>query len=107
VHNDFVILGGTSAYSVAQSADQSKQGELDIKSDLDISSLSVPFVGNKYFTSGFNIVTGVANQYFISEYGNGIKNFDGYLDSFSFTSDEIQQTCSLNAKFKYSKQATS
>ena len=106
IHNDFVIVGGASLYSVAQSAEQSKQGELDIKSDLEISSSTTPFVGYKYLNSGFNILTGAANDYSISEYGVGIKNLDGYLDTFSFTTDEIQQTCNFNAKFKYSKKAT-
>jgi hypothetical protein len=108
IHNDFVIVGGTAPYSVAQSADQSKQGELDLKCDFDISSSVVPFVGNSYFSSGFKICTGAADSYSISEYaGSSLKSLDGYLESLSFTTDEIQQTCNINAKFKYSKKATS
>jgi len=106
IHNDFVIIGGVSSYAVAQPANQSKQGELDIKSDLEISSLTIPFVGNKYLNSAFRIATGVANDYSISENGSSLKTLDGYLESLSFTTDEIQQTCSVNAKFKYSKEAT-
>lgn len=106
IHNDFVIIGGASSYAIAQPANQSKQGELDIKSDLEISSLTIPFVGNRYLNSGFRIVTGVANDYSISENGSSLKTLDGYLESLSFTTDEIQQTCSMNAKFKYSKKAT-
>jgi|LauGreDrversion4_2_1035121.scaffolds.fasta_scaffold00699_4 hypothetical protein len=106
IHNDFIIIGGASSYAVAQPANQSKQGELDIKSDLEISSLTVPFVGNKYLNSGFRIATGVANDYSISENGTSLKSLDGYLETLSFTTDEIQQTCTLNAKFKYSKKAT-
>lgn len=106
IHNDFVIIGGASSYAIAQPANQSKQGELDIKSDLEISSLTIPFVGNKYLNSGFSITTQVANDYSVSENGSLLKNLDGYLESLSFTTDEIQQTCSLNAKFKYSKKAT-
>ncbi len=106
IHNDFVIIGGASSYAIAQPANQSKQGELDIKSDLEISSLTIPFVGNKYLNSGFRIVTGVANDYSISDNGSSLKTLDGYLESLSFTTDEIQQTCSVNAKFKYSKKAT-
>jgi hypothetical protein len=106
IHNDFVIIGGASSYAIAQPANQSKQGELDIKSDLEISSLTIPFVGNKYLNSGFGIITSVANDYSISENGSSLKTLDGYLESLSFTTDEIQQTCSVNAKFKYSKKAT-
>jgi hypothetical protein len=106
IHNDFVIVGGAAPYSVAQSANQSKQGELDLKCDFDISSSTIPFIGNSYFSSGFKICTGAADSYSASENGSSLKALDGYLESLSFTTDEIQQTCNINAKFKYSKKAT-
>jgi hypothetical protein len=96
IHNDFLVPGGTSAYAVAQIANQSKQGERDVKGDLEISSSQLPFVGNTYFQ---NCVT-LAN----SNKGAGT---DMYLESFSFSSDEIEQNVNFNAKYKYSEAASS
>ena len=106
IHNDFVIVGGATAYSVAQDVAQSKQGEIDIKCDLDICSLSVPFVSKGYIDSGVSIINTFVKNYVSSEYSDTIYNLDGYIDSMSFSSDEIEQTCNLNAKFKYSKAAS-
>jgi hypothetical protein len=96
IHNDFLVPGGASAYAVAQIANQSKQGERDVKGDLEISSSQLPFVGNTYFQ---NCVT-LAN----SNKGAGT---DMYLESFSFSSDEIEQNVNFNAKYKYSEAASS
>jgi len=106
IHNDFVIVGGATAYSVAQDVAQSKQGEIDIKCDLDICSSSVPFVSKSYMDSGVDIINTFVKNYISSEYSDTISNLDGYIDSMSFSSDEIEQTCNLNAKFKYSKAAS-
>ena len=106
IHNDFVIVGGATSYSVAQDVAQSKQGEIDIKCDLDICSSSVPFVSKTYMNSGVGIINTFVKNYISSEYSDTIYNLDGYIDSMSFSSDEIEQTCNLNAKFKYSKAAS-
>ena len=95
IHNDFVVPGGVSKYTVAQSSKQSKQGERDVKGDLEISSSQLPFVGNGYFQ---NCVTLATNNK-----GTGA---DMYLESFSFSSDEIEQNVNFNAKYKYSEAAT-
>ena len=95
IHNDFLIPGDVSAYAIAQIANQSKQGERDIKGDLEISSSQLPFVGNTYFQ---NCVT-LAND----NKGTGT---DMYLESFSFSSDEIEQNVNFNAKYKYSEAAS-
>lgn len=92
IHNDFLIPGGVSTYAIAQVANQSKQGERDVKGDLEISSSQLPFVGNTYFQ---NCVT-LTN----SNKGTGA---DMYLESFSFSSDEIEQNVNFNAKYKYSE----
>ena len=95
IHNDFLIPGGVTTYAIAQIANQSKQGERDVKGDLEISSLALPFVGNTYFQ---NCIT-LAN----SNKGTGT---DMYLESFSFSSDEIEQNVNFNAKYKYSEAAS-
>ena len=95
IHNDFLIPGGTSTYAIAQVTNQSKQGERDIKGDLEISSSQLPFVGNTYFQ---NCVT-LAND-------NKGAGTDMYLESFSFSSDEIEQNVNFNAKYKYSEAAS-
>jgi hypothetical protein len=91
IHNDFIIPGGASAYSIAQASMQSKQGERDIKGSMEIASSVVPFSAYGFFQSGVNIAN--ANR------GSGS---DLYLDSFSFSSDEIEQSVEFNAKYKYS-----
>jgi len=106
IHNDFVIVGGASAYSVAQDTSQSKQGEIDVKCDLDICSPSNPFAGKPYLQSGVSIISGYVNSYIIGQYGSSLNNLDGYVDSLSFSTDEIEQTCNLNAKLKYSMVAS-
>jgi hypothetical protein len=95
VHNDFIIPGGASAYPIAQGANQSRQGERDVKGSLEIASSTVPFVGYDFFLTGVYI----ANE----NTGDGA---DLYLDSFSFSSDEIEQNVEFNAKYKYSAVAS-
>ena len=95
IHNDFLIPGGAAKYSIAQSASQSKQSERDIKGNLEITSSTVPFVGNAYFADALSIA--VANK------GTGT---DLYLESFSFSSDEIEQNVEFAAKYKYSQAAS-
>jgi len=106
IHNDFVIVGGASAYSVAQDTSQSKQGEIDVKCDLDICSPSNPFAGKPYLQSGVSIISSYVNSYITGQYGSSLNNLDGYVDSLSFSTDEIEQTCNLNAKLKYSMVAS-
>jgi hypothetical protein len=96
IHNDFLIPGGVVVYSIAQAASQSKQGERDVKGNLEITSSAVPFVGNNYFN---NCVTLAA-----SNKGTGA---DLYLEGFSFSSDEIEQNVEFSAKYKYSEAASS
>ena len=96
IHNDFLVPGGTSAYAVAQIANQSKQGERDVKGDLEISSSQLPFVGNTYFQDCVDLAS--------NNKGTGT---DMYLESFSFSSDEIEQNVNFNAKYKYSEAASS
>ena len=91
IHNDFVIPGGQTPYSLAQGANQVKQSEREVKGDLEITSPTVPFDGKTYF----NDCVGLAN----SNRGGGS---DLYLETFSFSSDEIEQTIQFNAKYKHS-----
>lgn len=94
IHNDFLIPGRATAYTIAQFANQSKQGERDIKGDLEISSSTVPFVGNQHFLECLSFAN--VNK------GTGT---DMYMESFSFSSDEIEQNINFNAKYKYSEAA--
>lgn len=96
IHNDFLIPGGVVKYAVAQAANQSKQGERTVAGNLEISSSTLPFVGKSYFTDCVNL----ANTY----KGTGS---DLYLESFSFSSDEIEQNVEFDAKYKYSAAASS
>ena len=95
IHNDFLIPGGVVTYAIAQIANQSKQGERDVKGDLEISSSTNPFVGNNYFTDSVTLAN--ANK------GSGT---DMYMESFSFSSDEIEQNVNFTAKYKYSEAAS-
>ena len=96
IHNDFLIPGGSVRYAIAQAANQSKQGERDVSANLEISSATNPFVGNSFFNECVSIAN--ANK------GTGA---DMYLDSFSFSSDEIEQNVDFSAKYKYSEAASS
>jgi len=96
IHNDFLIPGGVVVYSIAQAASQSKQGERDVKGNLEITSSAVPFVGNNYFNNCVTLAT--------SNKGTGA---DLYLEGFSFSSDEIEQNVEFSAKYKYSEAASS
>jgi hypothetical protein len=95
LHNDFLIPGGASRYAIPQSAN-SKQGEREVAANLEISSDTNPFVGNSFFNECVNIAN--ANK------GSGT---DLYLESFSFSSDEIEQNVDFSAKYKYSEAASS
>lgn len=95
IHNDFLIPGGASAYAIAQLANQSKQAERDIKGDLEICSSTIPFVGNTYFADCVSIAN--LNK------GSGT---DMYMESFSFSSDEIEQNVNFTTKYKYSEAAS-
>lgn len=92
IHNDFIIPGGASAYAVAQLTNQSKQGEREVRGNLEISSATVPFVGNSHFLDCVNLAN--LNK------GSGT---DMYIESFSFSSDEIEQNVNFTAKYKYSE----
>lgn len=96
IHNDFLIPGGASAYSVAQTAGQSKQGEREIRGKLEVTSSTVPFIGNAYLSNCVSLAT--------SNKGSGN---DLYLETFSFSCDEIEQTVDFSAKYKYSQAASS
>jgi hypothetical protein len=95
IHNDFLVPGGASAYAIAQLANQSKQGERDIKGDLEICSSTIPFVGNTYFSDCVSLAN--LNK------GSGT---DMYMESFSFSSDEIEQNVNFTTKYKYSEAAS-
>lgn len=95
IHNDFLIPGGVSTYAIAQLANQSKQAEREVKGNLEISSSTNPFIGNDYFTNS----VALAN----SNKGSGT---DMYMESFSFSSDEIEQNVNFTAKYKYSEAAS-
>jgi hypothetical protein len=95
IHNDFLIPGGASRYTVAQAASQSKQGEREVKGKLEITSNAVPFIGNVYFSNCVSLAG--------SNKGTGN---DLYLEAFSFSSDEIEQNIEFSAKYKYSKAAS-
>ena len=95
IHNDFLIPGGASRYAIAQGARQSRQAERDIAGSLEIASNTLPFVGNNFFTQCVSMAS--------SNKGTGT---DMYLDSFSFSSDEIEQNIEFNAKYKYSAVAS-
>jgi hypothetical protein len=92
IHNDFLIPGGSVTYAIAQAANQSKQGERIVEGNFQISSSTVPFVGNSYFDQ----CVSVANSY------KGTGN-DLYIDTFSFSSDEIEQEVQFSANYKYSE----
>lgn len=97
IHNDFIIPGGVIAYTQAQVLNQSKQGELTIKGTLDVAnsgygSASI-FDGRKYFQECVDI----ANS------NKGAYGQDMYMQSFSFSSDEIEQNITFDAKYKYSE----
>jgi len=91
IHNDFLIPGGAERYAIAQASRQSKQAEREIKGNLEIASSMVPFEGKNYFDD----CTTLAD----SNKGGGK---DLYLESFSFSSDEIEQNVQFSAKYKYS-----
>jgi hypothetical protein len=95
IHNDFLIPGGSVKYAIAQAANQSKQGEREVSANLEISSPTNPFVGNAFFDECVAIAN--ANK------GTGT---DLYIDSFSFSSDEIEQNVDFSAKYKYSEAAS-
>jgi hypothetical protein len=95
IHNDFLIPGGASTYAIAQLANQSKQGEREVKGNLEICSATNPFVGNNYFSDCVSLAN--------SNKGSGA---DIYLESFSFSSDEIEQNVNFTAKYKYSEAAS-
>jgi hypothetical protein len=96
IHNDFLIPGGVVKYAIAQAANQSKQGEREVAGSLEISSSTLPFKGNDYFQECVNLAS--------SNKGTGT---DLYLESFSFSSDEIEQNVEFNGKYKYSSAASS
>jgi len=96
IHNDFIVPGGVSAYAVAQLANQSKQGERDVRGNLEISSTTLPFAGDSFFSDCVNLAN--LNK------GSGT---DMYMESFSFSSDEIEQNVNFTAKYKYSEAASS
>jgi hypothetical protein len=95
IHNDFLIPGGVSTYAIAQLANQSKQAEREVKGNLEISSSTNPFIGNDYFTDSVTLAN--------SNKGTGT---DMYMESFSFSSDEIEQNVNFTAKYKYSEAAS-
>ena len=94
IHNDFLIPGGAAAYAIAQAANQSAQGERTVSANLEIASSVNPFVGESFLNNCVSIAD--ANK------GLGT---DLYLDSFSFSSDEIEQNVNFNATYKYSEAA--
>jgi hypothetical protein len=94
IHNDFLIPGDVAKYSLAQPTLQSKQGERDVVGNLEICSQGFLFNGRRYLQDSFAIATGYMTT-----------GIDTYLESFSFSSDEIEQNIQFNAKYKYSKAA--
>lgn len=96
VRNDFIIPGGSSKYVVTQSLNQSNQSERLVNGELEVSSSTFPFKGIDYFNQAVSLSN--------SKKGSGS---DFYLDSFSFSSDEIEQNLSFQGNYKYSAPSTS
>jgi hypothetical protein len=95
IHNDFLIPGGSKRYAVAQLAGQATQGTRRVEGSLECSSPTLPFCGFDYYTSAESDAN--------AKKGSGT---DLYLESFSFSSDEIEQTVNFSAEYKYSTATT-
>ena len=93
VHNDFLIPGGSSAYAVAQLANQSTQGINRVEGSFECAVSTLPFCGFNFYEEAKNLAN--------SNRGSSL-----YLDSFSFSSDEIEQTVNFSAEYKYSGPST-
>jgi hypothetical protein len=96
IHNDFIIPGGSAKYVVAQTLNQSNQSERAVNGELEISSSTLPFKGIDFFNQAVSLSN--------SKKGSGS---DLYLDNFSFSSDEIEQSVSFQGSYKYSASSVS
>lgn len=92
-HNDFIIPGGASKYTIAQTIAQTKQASRNISVDFEIANLtpSSLFIGKNYLSQ-------IKDELF-SKKGSGK---DIYLESCDFSFDEIEQTVSASATYKHS-----
>lgn len=92
-HNDFIIPGGASKYVIAQTIAQTKQASRTVSADYEVANLN-----NSSLFKGRDYLSQIKSD-LVSEKGSGK---DIYLESCSFSFDEIEQTVSASATYKHS-----
>jgi hypothetical protein len=97
---NFIIPGGSRRYTLIQNAGLIQQGEYSVKVDMSIGCLpnEQQFNGKNYF----NLIRNNKNIYNINFASATPGAKASYVDSISFSSDEIEKNVSFEIAYKYS-----